>query len=90
VTEALAAAAVFIGAGSLLGLRIRLSSAEDLDVRAAHAQVPYPPVSLAADDGPIQLSVEYTVSSDDMAAFRAATSSSGGFEHGPGNALGPL
>jgi Transmembrane secretion effector len=74
VTEALAAAAVFIGAGSLLGLRIRLSSAEDLDVRAAHAQVPYPPVSLAADDGPIQLSVEYTVSSDDIAAFRAAAS----------------
>jgi predicted MFS family arabinose efflux permease len=74
VTEALAAAAVFIGAGSLLGLRIRLSSAEDLDVRAAHAPVPYPPVSLAADDGPIQLSVEYTVSSDDIAAFRAAAS----------------
>ena len=31
-------------------------------------------MSLAADDGPIQLSVEYTVNSDDLAAFRAAAS----------------
>jgi hypothetical protein len=74
VTATLAAAAAFIAAGSLLGLRMRLSSAEDLDVTAAHAPVPYPPVSLAADDGPVQLSVEYTVHSVDLAAFRAAAS----------------
>jgi predicted MFS family arabinose efflux permease len=74
VTKTLAAAGTLIAVGTLLGVRIRLSSAEGLDVRAAHAPAPYHPVSLAADDGPIQLSVEYTVSPEDLAAFRAAAS----------------
>lgn len=72
ITAALVAAAALVAVGVLLGLRIRLAEAEALDVRAAHALEPYPPVSLAADDGPVQLSVEYRVSAEDLGAFTAA------------------
>lgn len=70
VTVALGVAAAFVAVGSLLGLRFRLADAEGLDVRPAHALEPYPPVSLAADDGPVQLSVEYDVPAEDLPAFQ--------------------
>jgi predicted MFS family arabinose efflux permease len=70
VTTALTAAAAFIAVGMLLGLRIRLADAESIDVQAAHALEPYPPVELGADDGPVQLSVEYHIAEVDLSDFR--------------------
>jgi hypothetical protein len=54
----------------LLGLRVRLAEAESIDVQAAHAFEPYSPVELGADDGPVQLSVEYYVAAAELSDFR--------------------
>lgn len=72
VTSTLLVAALVIACGALLALRIRLADAETLDVRAAHALEPYPPVTLAADDGPVQLSIEYIVAAEHQPAFHRA------------------
>jgi predicted MFS family arabinose efflux permease len=67
----LTAAGIALAAQTALGLRFRLTTAENVDVQAAQRLEPYVPVSLAPDDGPIMLSVEYRIPEERLGDFLA-------------------
>ncbi|MFJ9369020.1 MFS transporter [Nocardia sp. NPDC101769] len=69
---ALTAAGVALAAQTALGLWFRLAAAEQIDVQSAHVLEPYVPLSLAPDDGPIMLTVEYRIPAEHLADFHAA------------------
>jgi hypothetical protein len=65
-------AGVALIAQTALGLRFRLTAAEQVDVQGASRLEPYVPISLAPDDGPVLLSVEYRIPEDRVGDFLAS------------------
>ena len=72
ITTTLAAAGGSLAATVVLGLRYRLAEAQGIDVTPSDRPEPYVPVTLCADDGPVQLSVEYHVPPHDEQRFLEA------------------
>ncbi|MFE3187706.1 MFS transporter [Nocardia sp. NPDC059240] len=69
---ALTAAGLALAAQTMLGIWFRLSAAELVDVQSAHVLEPYVPITLAPDDGPIMLTVEYRIPGESLPEFHAA------------------
>jgi MFS family permease len=61
VPATLALAGVCVAATAILTLRFPLEVAEGVDVRVVEQPEPFVPVTLALDDGPVLLSVEYRI-----------------------------
>ncbi|MEY9863639.1 MFS family permease [Catenulispora sp. GAS73] len=69
LTTALTVAGIALVVQMVLGIRYRLTAAEDVDVELVGQMEPYVPVSLAPDDGPIMLTVEYRIPAEHLDEF---------------------
>ncbi|MFI1916618.1 MFS transporter [Nocardia sp. NPDC020380] len=69
---ALTLAALALAAQTILSRRYRLTASQSVDVRSAHVSEAYTPITLAPDDGPILLTVEYSIPEDRQHALDAA------------------
>ncbi|MFC9433703.1 MFS transporter [Nocardia sp. NPDC057030] len=68
----LTVAGVAMAGQTVLSIWFGLNGSEGLDVQQAHSSEPYTPTSLAPDDGPVLLMVEYRIPADRLPEFRAA------------------
>jgi MFS family permease len=77
IATTLVAAGAALAASTLLGLRFQLRGAQAIDVALTDRPEPYVPVTLRPEDGPVQLTVEYRVASEDEEAFLEAVAELG-------------
>jgi predicted MFS family arabinose efflux permease len=71
VVTTLQIAAACLAATSALGWAFRLAAAESVDPTLVDQTEPYVPITLAPDDGPVLLTVEYRVATDSVPEFLA-------------------